>query len=187
MKNYKIEPRTTAFWLIKSMIGEDHELWDKMTQNEDGSYPIIISVGGVELDFTKVVERIDNYLDDVDKNIDDKVADKAMEILEKKYDGLMDDIYDLQERVKGQKERLKYDWEIDESSITDQPLDVYTKMAKFINDQTTDCCHICNAIEITCSNSCCDDETEGWCIHGVADWLRCHRVLAIDNKQDKEV
>ena len=82
-----------------------HELIDTIKKNEDGSYPVIFSVGGVELDFSAVAKR-------VDEQISVMVEEKARELLDQKYDDLMGEIIDIQERIKYQKEKLfKYDWE----------------------------------------------------------------------------
>lgn len=91
-------------WIVCTAIGADHDLIEKMTKNEDGSYSVFFSVGGVELNFDNVAKKIE-------KCFDDAVAKKAQELLDEKYDSLIGEIYDMQERIKEHKQRFKYDWE----------------------------------------------------------------------------
>lgn len=94
----------TRMWLICTVVGKDHDLIKKMKYNEDGTLPIFFSVGGVELDFNRVAERIETMFDEV-------VAKKAQELLDAKYNDLLNEIDDIQERIKEQRQRFKYDWE----------------------------------------------------------------------------
>lgn len=91
-------------WIVCTAIGADHDLIDKMQKNEDGSYPVVFTVGGVELNFDNVAKRIEECFDDA-------VAKKAQELLDEKYDSLIGEIYDMQERIKEHKQKFKYDWE----------------------------------------------------------------------------
>lgn len=91
-------------WVVCTAIGTDHDLIKEMKRNADGSYPVFFSVGGVELDFNKVAERIG-------KSFSEIVAKKAQELLDEKYNDLLNEIYDMQDRIKEQKQRFKYDWE----------------------------------------------------------------------------
>ena len=46
-------------WVVCTALGGDIKLLDKMKKNEDGSYPVVLSVGGVELDFNRFCKRLD--------------------------------------------------------------------------------------------------------------------------------
>ena len=105
MTNYKPKHGDMEMWMICAAIGEKHELIDKMKKEEDGSYPVIFSVGGIDLDFSKVAKR-------VDEQISELVKSKAESLLNEKYDNLLGEIMDIQERIEAQRDRLfKYDWE----------------------------------------------------------------------------
>ena len=91
-------------WIICTAIGKDHDLISKMKKNEDGTYPVLFSVGGIGLDFGNVAKRIEEIFDDA-------VTDKAQELLNTKYSDLLNELADIQERVENQKQRFKYDWE----------------------------------------------------------------------------
>lgn len=104
MMNYKPKSGDMEMWLICVAMGKDISLIDKMQKNEDGSYPVVFSVGGVELDFSKVAKRIDDQISEL-------VTSKAQKLLDERYEGLLKDIYDIQERIENQKERFKYEWE----------------------------------------------------------------------------
>lgn len=105
MTNYKPKHGDMEMWMICAAIGEKQELIDKMKKDEDGSYPVIFSVGGIELDFNKVAKR-------VDEQISELVKSKAESLLNEKYGNLIGEIMDIQERIEAQKDRLfKYDWE----------------------------------------------------------------------------
>ena len=105
MVNYTPKHGDMEMWMICVAIKGHHELIDKMEKNEDGSYPVVFSVGGVELDFCEVAKR-------VDEQISSMVEEKAKELLDDRYEELMGEIIDIQERIKHQKEKLfKYDWE----------------------------------------------------------------------------
>ena len=94
----------TRMWIVCEAVAGDFDLIDKMKKNEDGTYPIFFSVGGVELDFDNVVKNIE-------KSFDLAVQNKAQELLNEKYDGLINELADMQERIEKQKQRFKYDWE----------------------------------------------------------------------------
>lgn len=123
MMNYKPKAKDIEFELISMAIGEDPALVDKMRRNEDGGLPIIFSVGGVELDFHKVAKMIDNRLNAkraVDSiKLTNLVIDKAQSLLTEKYSDLINDIVDIQDRIKNQKDKFQYGWEkdIDNSSL----------------------------------------------------------------------
>lgn len=105
MINYKPKHGDMEMWMICTAIGENHKLIDKMKKNEDESYPIIFSVGGIELDFSRVAKR-------VEEQISELVRNRAEALLDEKYGSLIGEIIDIQERIKDQKESLfKYEWE----------------------------------------------------------------------------
>ncbi len=91
-------------WIVCTAVGADHDLIDKMKKDEDGNYPVFFSVGGVELNFDNVAKRIEECFNDA-------VTKKAQELLDAKYDNLIGELYDIQERIKEQKARFKYEWE----------------------------------------------------------------------------
>lgn len=105
MKKYKPKHGDMEMWMICVAIGEKHDLIDKMKKNEDGSYPVVFSVGGIELDFSRVAKR-------VEEQISELVRNRAEALLDERYGGLIEEIMDIQERIKDQKESLfKYEWE----------------------------------------------------------------------------
>lgn len=104
MVNYKPDRTDMGLWVICSAVGDDHDKVKQMQKNEDGTYPIKFSVGGVELDFNKVIKRLDEDLDKL-------VERKAQKLIESRYDDLIKDIHDIQERLEYHKDKLKYDWE----------------------------------------------------------------------------
>ena len=105
MINYKPKHGDMEMWLICTAIGEKSELLDKMKKNEDGSYPIVFTVGGVEVDFTRVAKRIDEQINNL-------VEEKAKEFVAEKYESLFEELNDIQERLENQKNNLfQYDWE----------------------------------------------------------------------------
>lgn len=106
MQYFKAKPmmeKDMAMWVVCHAIGEDRYLIDQMEHTEDG-WPVRFEVGGVELDFNRVC-------DEIGKQFDDAVARKAQELLDAKYDDIIGEIYDIQERIKAQKGKFKYDWE----------------------------------------------------------------------------
>lgn len=118
MINYKPKSGDIELWLISKAI-EDCDLVDKMERDEDGSYPIVFSVGGVELDFHKVAKIIDDIINNTQlescKKLDELVTDKAISLLHKKYGDILDSIAEIEERLNNQRDRFKYDWETDKS------------------------------------------------------------------------
>ena len=92
-------------WLVAACMGAtSKEEAERMEHDKNGNYPVVFSVGGVQLDFDVAIKRIEESLDDM-------VTEKAMQLLNDKYQGIIDDIMDIQERVKDQKHLFKYDWE----------------------------------------------------------------------------
>lgn len=105
MTNYRPKHGDMEMWIICAALKGQYELIDTMKKNEDGSYPVVFSVGDVELDFKAVARR-------VDEAINGMVENKAKELLNQKYEGLIGELNDIQERINNQKENLfKYDWE----------------------------------------------------------------------------
>lgn len=105
MINYNPKHGDMEMWMICVAIGEKHDLIDKMKKNENGSYPVVFSVGGIELDFNRVAKR-------VEEQISELVRNRAEALLDEKYGNLIGEIMDIQERIKDQKESLfKYEWE----------------------------------------------------------------------------
>jgi len=107
MVSYKPKHGDMEMWLICEAIGKDRNLIEKMEKNEDGSYPVVFSVGGVELDFCAVAKRIDEQISEL-------VNNKAHALLHDQYEGLIGKIYEIQERLENQKkEFFQYEWEKD--------------------------------------------------------------------------
>ena len=93
-----------AMWAVCEATGNQYDLVDKMKVDENGLRDVVFSVGGIELDFLKVIHRMqDIFKDSVNK--------KAQELLSRKYQTLIDEVIDIQERIESQTERFKYDWE----------------------------------------------------------------------------
>ena len=87
--------------LISIAIGNNEELIDKIKYNDDGTLTIIFSVGGIELDFNKVVDVIEI-------NLDKFITEKASTLLLNKYDGLIEEINEIKQRLENQREKIKY-------------------------------------------------------------------------------
>lgn len=104
MTNLNPRKDNIGMWVVCEAIGADRHLIGGMKVNEDGTYPVFFSVGGVELNFDNVAKRIDECFSDA-------VAKKAQELLDHRFNGLINEIDDMQERIREQKERFKYEWE----------------------------------------------------------------------------
>ena len=103
MKNYIPKCGDMELWLISVAIHGDEEIENKIKKNGDGSYPVKFEIGGVELDFSKVAQRISNYVNII-------AEDKAHTFLDKKYKSLIKEINDIQDRLYYQKEKFfKYE------------------------------------------------------------------------------
>lgn len=74
------------------------------SENGDLLKDIKLIVGGVELDFERVVKRIGEQFDNAIEN-------RAVDIINEKFQSLSSELDDLQERVTENKERFKYNWE----------------------------------------------------------------------------
>jgi hypothetical protein len=75
-----------------------------MEWNEDKTIDVHFTVGGVELDFNNVANRIEEIFDQA-------VTKKAQELLSAKYDGLLAELDDIKERISEQKNKFLYPWE----------------------------------------------------------------------------
>lgn len=107
MMNYKPKHGDMELWLICAAINGDNDKILKMVESEeDGIYPVKFEVGGVELDFSVVAKRIEDFIDERVASIDELVASKVQEILDDKYGNLIKDISDIQERIYDQKEKF---------------------------------------------------------------------------------
>lgn len=104
MTNWQPNPEDFGMWVVCEAIGKDHDFPKKSKRNEDGSFSVMFSVGGVELDFNNVITAIKN-------SFNNAITEKAQGLLEEKYDDLLNEIDDMQKRIREQKERFKYDWE----------------------------------------------------------------------------
>lgn len=105
MQNWKPESGSIEMWIIATVIGKQHDLINQMQKNEDGSYPIQFSVGGIELDFSRVAKNIEEEINRLTK-------DRAQQLLEEKCFDVCGELEDMQERIRDLKEQyFKYDWE----------------------------------------------------------------------------
>ena len=106
MTSWKPSPMTEdiRMWVVCTAVGKDHDLIEKMTKDENGNYPVFFSVGGVELNFDNVAKRIEECFSDA-------VTKKAQELLNEKFNDLIDELCDMTDRVKERKDLFKYDWE----------------------------------------------------------------------------
>ena len=92
-------------WVVCTALGGDIKLLDKMKKNEDGSYPVVLSVGGVELDFNRFCKRLDEATQEL-------AMEKAKELVDEKYGAVFDELEDIRERLEHQKKELfSYSWE----------------------------------------------------------------------------
>lgn len=112
-----------AMWVICSAIGKQSELIDKIEKKSEKDSiltDVKLIVGGVELDFNNVVvslqQNFDIQLDKIKASVgkeafEKRVADKVKDIIDEKYNSLLGDLYDIQERLESHKEVFKYEWE----------------------------------------------------------------------------
>lgn len=105
MEKYKPKHGDMEMWLICTAGETKREEMKNMKVNPDGTYTVKFEVGGVELDFSTVAKRID-------ESINALVESRAQKLLDSKYGSLLDEIYDIQERLENQKKDLfKHEWE----------------------------------------------------------------------------
>lgn len=104
MNKFDATKRNMAQRIVLESIGSNHHLIDKMKLNDEGTFDVILTVGGVQLDF-------DRFAEVVEKQLEELIEGEAQALLDKKYADLVCEIEDIQERIQGQKERFKYEWE----------------------------------------------------------------------------
>ena len=103
--NWKPKHGDIEMWLICVAGETKREEMENMKPNPDGTFTVRFEVGGVELDFSTVAKRIE-------ESINELVASKAQKLLDSRYDSLLNEIYDIQERLENQKKDLfEYEWE----------------------------------------------------------------------------
>lgn len=90
--------------IILESIGPNRHLIDKMKHNEDGTYDVTLIVGGVELDFNLFAKVVDEQLATL-------IEKRAQQILDNKYSDLIDEIDDMQKRIRYHEDKFKYSWE----------------------------------------------------------------------------
>ena len=108
MGNTLLERNSMERWLTLVALGKEHTVTE-LQRNADGTYPVTFSIGGVELDFSLVAERIESSLDEL-------VSSKAQKLLDERYESLLKEIRNIQERIELQKEYFQYDWEKEETN-----------------------------------------------------------------------
>ena len=104
MNKFNVMERNMATRIVLESIGSNHHLIDQMKQNDDGTFDVVLTVGGVQLDFDRFTEVIENQLEEL-------IEGEAQALLDKKYADLVCEIEDIQERIQNQKEKFKYDLE----------------------------------------------------------------------------
>ncbi len=105
MSKFIPEHESMEMWVVCTALGENTELFEKMKKNEDGSYSVVLSVGGVELDFNRFCKRLDEATQEL-------TMEKAKQLVDEKYSTVFDELEDIIERLEHQKKELfAYDWE----------------------------------------------------------------------------
>ena len=105
MSKFIPEHETMEMWVVCTALGGNSELFEKMKKNEDGSYPVVLSVGGVELDFNRFCKRLDEATQEL-------AMEKAKQLVDEKYGTVFEELDDIRERLEHQKKELfAYDWE----------------------------------------------------------------------------
>ena len=104
MNKFDVTKRNMAKRIVLESIGSNHHLIDKMKINEDGTYDVVLTVGGVQLDF-------DRFAEVIEKQLEELIEGEAQALLDKKYLDLICELEDIQTRIQEQKEKFKYDWE----------------------------------------------------------------------------
>lgn len=105
--------------MICTAIKGQHDLIDKMKKNEDSTYPVVFSVGSVELDFNNVAQRVDEAISSL-------VEERAKELLNSQYGNLINELMDIHERIERQKEKIfKDDWELEND--TENYIEIFGK------------------------------------------------------------
>lgn len=104
MIKFDLMKQSMGHKIILESIGKNHELITQMKRNDDDTYDVSLIVGGVELDFNSFAECIEEQLVDF-------IEHEAQAIIDSKYSDLINDIYDMQERIKEHRDKFKWDWE----------------------------------------------------------------------------
>ena len=93
---------------ICNAIGKDSELVNKIIEarnlelkdGDDLLDEVVFTVNGVELDFN-------NFIDSFATDWNNQVEKCAIELINQRYNGLLDSIYNIQEELDYQKEKIK--------------------------------------------------------------------------------
>lgn len=104
MTKFDLIKKSMGHKIILESVGDNYELIDKMKKNDDDTYDVTLIVGGVELDF-------ENFAKCIEEQLVDFIEREAQEIIDSKYSDLIQDIYDMQERIKEHRDKFKWDWE----------------------------------------------------------------------------
>lgn len=107
MNKFDVTKRNMSKRIVLESIGPNHHLIDQMQQNDDGTFDVVLTVGGVQLDF-------DRFAEVVEKQLEELIEGEAQALLDKKYADLVCEIEDIQKRIQRQKERFKDEWEATE-------------------------------------------------------------------------
>ena len=92
MSKFIPEHGTMEMWVVCTALGENSELFEKMKKNEDGSYPVVLCVGGVELDFNRFCKRLDEATQEL-------AMEKAKRLVDEKYGTVFEELDDIRERL----------------------------------------------------------------------------------------
>ena len=104
MTKFDLIKKSMGHKIILESVGSNYELIDKIKKNDDGTYDVTLIVGGVELDF-------ENFAKCVEDQLVDFIEKEAQAIIDSKYSDLIQDVYDMQERIKEHRDKFKWDWE----------------------------------------------------------------------------
>lgn len=104
MTKFDLIKKSMGHKIILESVGSNYELIDKMKKNDDDTYDVTLIVGGVELDF-------ENFAKCVEEQLIDFIEKEAQAIIDSKYSDLIQDVYDMQERIKEHRDKFKWDWE----------------------------------------------------------------------------
>ena len=96
MNKFDVTKRNMAKRIVLESIGSNHHLIDQMKQNADGTFDVVLTVGGVQLDFDRFAEVIEQQLEEL-------IEGEAQALLDKKYADLVCEIEYIQERIQGKK------------------------------------------------------------------------------------
>jgi cysteine sulfinate desulfinase/cysteine desulfurase-like protein len=64
MNKFDVTKRDMANRIVLESIGPNHHLIDQMKQNDDGTFDVVLTVGGVQLDFDRFAEVIEKQLEE---------------------------------------------------------------------------------------------------------------------------